>query len=295
MIGSFEWIGISFTVIILYCISNWLIQDVFYYIRMKVIDLTSSQTIFNISDEYEEERYVWPTDIDRNGHMNNARYIYYLNFSRRLLFRNNGLWPLLNTNNLNCVIQSQTIRYRKELNLFQKYYIKSKILSYSDKDECIYIETIFENSNKFIAAIHHCKYRIVNLQRVKTNDKATRSLGKRSQENVLNSIDLTKPSILFNYSGLKKKESLTDYTNSSSINNNSTANQTPITSISSSIRVDGSHLKDSNDQRTANNNINLYNNEAENHPEFLMYWIKSQEISSKMLNPKGVNNTKKHL
>lgn len=215
---------------------EWLIRDIYYSMYMLFIDFFTRQTLFNVSEEHIEVKYVLPIDIDRNKHMNNSRYIYYLNFSRRLLFRSNGLWAFMEKHCLNCVVQSQTIRYRKEMKLWSKYKIKSKILSYSNAAECVYIESVFEDESNFICAVHHCKYRIVKLK------------------GYLSDVNLTQPSNLFYHSGLLststglgKATSMYDDISSSSINN-----------------------ADSKD---------------ENHPEFLKYWIQSQEIHSKMMNP----------
>jgi acyl-CoA thioesterase FadM len=100
--------------------------------------------------------------IDRNGHMNNSKFIYELNFSRRIFFNELGIWTILKAQNLNLVIQAQTIRYRKELKLWQKYKISTRIISWSDREGCFYIETKFiSTADSFIVAIHHAKYRLV--------------------------------------------------------------------------------------------------------------------------------------
>lgn len=103
---------------------------------------------------------VLPSWIDRNKHMNNARYIYELNFSRRRALNKMGIWPYLHENDLNLIIKSQYIRYRKELVLGQEFEIHTRILSWSDTDNIIHIETKFviPDLNNFVAAIHYTKY-----------------------------------------------------------------------------------------------------------------------------------------
>jgi hypothetical protein len=64
---------------------------------------------------------------------------------------------------MNCVIVAQTIRYRKEISIFEMFNIQSKILDWDDDTNSIYIETKFLNKkDNFVLAIHHCKYKLVS-------------------------------------------------------------------------------------------------------------------------------------
>lgn len=110
----------------------------------------------------EIENIVQLSDIDGNLHMNNSRYLYHLNYSRRKLFYKLGIWQILKQNNINMIVQSQNIRYRRELKLYEKYKIFSKIINYNDKEKCFYVESKFISlANNFILAIHHVKYKLV--------------------------------------------------------------------------------------------------------------------------------------
>ena len=106
---------------------------------------------------------VFPSDIDLNMHMNNARYIRILNYTRRRFFSAAGIWKVVRMNKLNIVVQAQTIRYRKELKLFETYSITTRIVSISDdiKETCFYVESTFKNSADFVCAIHYVKYKLV--------------------------------------------------------------------------------------------------------------------------------------
>jgi acyl-CoA thioesterase FadM len=106
---------------------------------------------------------VMPYLIDRNQHINNARYIYELNFTRRYSFQRLGITALVSSLGGNMVIQAQTIRYRREMKLWQKYFVRTSIVSWSDRDRCFYVESRFLNEDKtFVLAIHHAKYKIVS-------------------------------------------------------------------------------------------------------------------------------------
>ena len=112
--------------------------------------------------ECETEHIVLPTHIDRNLHMNNSAYIYELNFTRKNLFNSLGLWKILKRNQANLIVQAQSIRYRRELKIWQKYRIISRILSWDDERQVFYVESRFLSyQDSFILAIHHVKYKIV--------------------------------------------------------------------------------------------------------------------------------------
>lgn len=106
--------------------------DPWYHVYMKYIEYTTNKTLQSIHDDSVEQRKVYPNDIDRNNHMNNARYIYLLNFSRRRLFYALGLWPILQKHGLNLVVKSQMIRHRKELKVWDVYLIRSRVICVSE-------------------------------------------------------------------------------------------------------------------------------------------------------------------
>ena len=118
--------------------------------------------IESVSLSFDIERRVSLSCVDLNGHMNNSKYLYELNFSRRNFFTTCGIWDLLKEKNVNMIIQAQTIRYRKELMLWQYYKIRTTIRSWSEKEKCFYVESKFLTDNDFIAAIHIAKYKLVS-------------------------------------------------------------------------------------------------------------------------------------
>jgi acyl-CoA thioesterase FadM len=140
---------------------SYLISNSQYLVSL--ITKTHDNMLLNDDLNDEIENIVQLSDIDGNFHMNNSRYFYHLNYSRRRLFYKIGIWQILHQNNINMIIQAQNIRYRKELKLYQKYKIYSKILNYNDKEKCFYVESKFLSfSNNFVLAIHHVKYKLVN-------------------------------------------------------------------------------------------------------------------------------------
>ncbi len=122
--------------------------------------VTVSTSLFEQNiDEYKSRVLLW--QIDRSRHLNNSMYLYELNFSRRQFFNKLGLWKLLKEMKANMVIQAQTIRYRRELRLWQQYSIVTRIVQLSERDSCFFLESRFVSLDGFVAAVHHAKYRIV--------------------------------------------------------------------------------------------------------------------------------------
>ena len=105
--------------------------------------------------------FVYLCDIDWNLHMNNSKYIRYLNFTRRYLFRSVGIWDVVYKYKGNLIITSQTIRYRRDLKLFQKFKIFFRIICFNDLEKSFYVESRFLDQGDFICAIHHAKYKLV--------------------------------------------------------------------------------------------------------------------------------------
>lgn len=159
-----------------------LLPDFAYRSRFRLVDFITKEMTSNEKQYYDGEdctsSYAWPADMDRNNHMNNARFIRELNFKRRHLFFRLGIWPILIKRGVNLIVHSQTIRYRKEIKLGDHYKVRAKIIGYHDKEHSFYVESRFENHAGFVLAIHVCKYRMVLAQNKKgtvneENDQAS--------------------------------------------------------------------------------------------------------------------------
>jgi len=155
-------IGMTTGVVATICLKS-LLPDFEYSARMFLVDCSSSSgkgpTTEAQAGDYVSS--VRPSQIDRSMHMNNSMYLYELNFSRRQYFNDIGMWRLLKELNANMVIQAQTIRYRRELRMGQKYKIVTRLVQFSEKDSCFYLESRFVMPDDFVAAVHHVKYRVV--------------------------------------------------------------------------------------------------------------------------------------
>ncbi|KAG8458247.1 hypothetical protein KFE25_001539 [Diacronema lutheri] len=119
---------------------------------------------------------VGPEAIDRNAHMNNARYVRAANVARRALLLRTGIADVLaqdapraraeERTPLNLVIVSQVIRYRRELRLCQRYAVRSTI-RWWEEPSTLFVEHRFVTragtAEQFVNAVQLVRYRLVGL------------------------------------------------------------------------------------------------------------------------------------
>lgn len=92
--------------------------------------------------EVSRMRYrVLPTDVDFLLHMNNGRYLSYMDFGRVDLTARTGLQDVFTPHGIYAVVASNTMTYRKSLNLFQAFTIESRLLGTDERN--FYIEQRF--------------------------------------------------------------------------------------------------------------------------------------------------------
>ena len=107
------------------------------------------------------ESTVMPASIDRNLHANNAFYVYEANFSRRYALTRLGVWRVLHSNGVNVIVQSQAIRYRRDLKLFDRFRVSTRFVGFDETS--FFIETRFIDRNGFICTISFVKYKIIGV------------------------------------------------------------------------------------------------------------------------------------
>ena len=79
-----------------------------------------------------------PTDIDLLRHMNNGRYLSLFDLGRWDLLVRTGLWDVMKTRAWYAVVSSETVTFRKSLNLWQRFDLESRLIGHDDK--AIYLE-----------------------------------------------------------------------------------------------------------------------------------------------------------
>jgi acyl-CoA thioesterase FadM len=92
---------------------------------------------------------VWPNDLDVNGHMNNGRYLTLMDLGRVDLMLRTGLGRLALKRGWTPLVGSAMIRFRRSLDPFQSYQLKSRIIGWDEK--WFFIEQGFERRGEAVA------------------------------------------------------------------------------------------------------------------------------------------------
>lgn len=70
---------------------------------------------------------VWPHDLDLSVHMNNGRYLTIMDLGRLDVMVQSGLWRAVLANKWTPIASTVTIRFKRELRLFQKYRLETRL------------------------------------------------------------------------------------------------------------------------------------------------------------------------
>jgi len=101
-------------------------------------------------DEWSELRLrAMPWDCDLNMHINNAKYLSILDLARGQLFYRRGFLKLFSSNRWNPVVTSANVVYRRSINLWSKYTVRSRIAYKTDR--LLLVEHVFEQGNTLYA------------------------------------------------------------------------------------------------------------------------------------------------
>lgn len=79
-----------------------------------------------------------PTDIDLLRHMNNGRYLSLFDLGRWDMTTRTGLGDAFRTHGWYAVVASETITFRKSLELFQRFDVETKWIGHDDR--AVYME-----------------------------------------------------------------------------------------------------------------------------------------------------------
>jgi len=74
-----------------------------------------------------------PTDIDLLGHMNNGRYASLFDLGRFDLLTRTGIWQTMGERGWYGVVASETVTFRKSLQLWQRFTVETRIIGHDDK------------------------------------------------------------------------------------------------------------------------------------------------------------------
>jgi len=74
-----------------------------------------------------------PTDIDLLRHMNNGRYASLFDLGRFDLLIRTGIWDAMNDRGWYAVVATETITFRKSLQLWQRFTVESRLYAHDDR------------------------------------------------------------------------------------------------------------------------------------------------------------------
>lgn len=76
---------------------------------------------------------VLPTDLDLLWHVNNGVYFSFMDFGRWDMIFRNGVFDLATKNGWYSVVAGETIKFKKSLELWDKFQLETQIMGYDDK------------------------------------------------------------------------------------------------------------------------------------------------------------------
>ncbi|MDO5661774.1 MAG: acyl-CoA thioesterase [Brachybacterium sp.] len=88
-------------------------------------------------------------DLDLLMHMNNGRYLSLLDLGRMDLMIRSGFWSVIQEQGWYPVVAGQTISYRRPLNPFQRFELRTRVLGIDEK--WVYMEQTFVSRGEVAA------------------------------------------------------------------------------------------------------------------------------------------------
>lgn len=117
-------------------------------------------------DEVHEDFRVGVSDIDLNLHLNNAKYLQYMDLARLEHLVSTGLLYRLMRSKTNPIVSSTEISYVRELRTFQPFNVSARMLGYDER--YFYYEQRFTSGGRLcthaflrLACVHQGKGRPV--------------------------------------------------------------------------------------------------------------------------------------
>lgn len=91
---------------------------------------------------------VWPTDLDTSAHLNNGRYLALMDLGRLDIMVRSGLWRAVLRHRWTPVASAIKIRFRRELRLFQRLEIATRIVAWDATNVVMEQQFIFMGGSK---------------------------------------------------------------------------------------------------------------------------------------------------
>ena len=100
-------------------------------------------------DESRLSFHVLPNDLDLNLHMNNGRYLTFMDLGRVHLMAQNGLMAHVRRKHWMPVLAAAEITYLRSLNPFDRFDLVTRVMTWDDK--YVYMEQLFERDGELCA------------------------------------------------------------------------------------------------------------------------------------------------
>ena len=110
--------------------------------------------------EYNCHGIVLPSDLDLWLHMNNSKYLREMDFARMGWGMETGVYRARKSGAV-IVLNAASIRYRRSLQLFQRFVIKTRLLCW--EDDAFYLEQKISTGDGFVCAITLAKMAVRGL------------------------------------------------------------------------------------------------------------------------------------
>ncbi|XP_023024076.1 protein THEM6 [Leptinotarsa decemlineata] len=139
----------------------YMVLELHYYARSLIcLIMAKLKKRVHILDETRMYGICLSTDVDNLlDHMNNARFIRELDFAKIDFNVRTGLYGKIRQHGGSVLLAATTVRYRRLIKIFRRYYITTKIIYWDDQN--IYMEHRFVTpGDNFINAIVMCKARL---------------------------------------------------------------------------------------------------------------------------------------
>ncbi|WP_235825186.1 acyl-CoA thioesterase [Agromyces badenianii] len=115
-----------------------LIMHMFFRTLLHVLFLSRRKPELGHFEVARTNFITLPTDLDINRHMNNGVYFSIMDVARFDMLVRNGVWAMMREKGWYPVVASETITFRKSLQLWDRFTIESRLVGHDDK--AVYME-----------------------------------------------------------------------------------------------------------------------------------------------------------
>lgn len=147
--------------LVVFVLCLFMFVDVWYFIRLfplflkrcinyyfgKDVRLTREDLLKTTS----VDGIVLPFDLDFMFHMNNSKYLREMDFGRVSHFMHSNLYSGVLRTGGSLVVAATMIRYRRSLNLWQRFTLQTRNLCWNDG--ALYVEQRFRSKDGFVCAV----------------------------------------------------------------------------------------------------------------------------------------------